>query len=149
MIFKRRVLTNLFFLFFVSILLFACSSSTTTLNIDDLDINDLKKSVEIGQTKSEVKEKLGDKFTEINNPDGSIEWRFDIDVENGYNLQQEDAHEGKADVTAIELEKIRAQLFLLWEKEKVKYVSMFYKGEDNKVHIYELTSDGKATDRAE
>lgn len=119
------------------------------INIETMEVNEIKGLVKIGQTKKEVIQKFGNSFITIENPNGSIEWRFDIGTDEGYHFRPESNHEGKADVDGIVFGNVKAQLFILWDKEKVNYVSMFYKGDDNKIHIYELTSDGDWSDLTE
>lgn len=72
------------------------------------EIKAIVGKVKPGQPQSHIKQLIGDQFVEFKNPDGSVEWRYDFGTNKNYTFGQESPHEGKADVTGIEQEKVLA-----------------------------------------
>ena len=113
------------------------------------DIKMIVEKIKPRQTQAEIKNTVGDAFIELKNPDGSVEWRYDFGAKSDYKFKPESPDEGRADITGLEQGKLLAQLFIRWNNSKVDYITLFYKGADNKIHIYEQTNDGTKKDTVE
>ncbi|MEX2416295.1 MAG: hypothetical protein WD424_09125 [Paenibacillaceae bacterium] len=121
-----------------------CSSFNTIVKGNELSY--VKKKLELGMNKAEVKKLFGRSYTSVQHAvDGNEVWRFDWVTEEGYVVIPEAGIEAVAhyDRSGYLTGKLSAQLFVGWTQDNVvKDVKVYYIA-DGKIHEYHILEDGQ------
>lgn len=146
---KRFLLTIMFLLLFSG-----CGSNNINNHPTKFDDNvfviNQFEQLKIDYSEEDTILLFGNSYTEYKNSAGEKEWRFDFGAADNYKFPNQTSHEGKADISSIELGKISSQIFITWDNQGVYYASMFYKnGQDHKIHILELRQSGDLIEHIE
>ncbi|BCJ85896.1 hypothetical protein [Effusibacillus dendaii] len=104
----------------------------------DISIDFIKQNLNIGDSEEKVKTRFGDQFTKVVNVhDGNPIWRYDFIADKTYTFKHE-----YVDSEGIKNGRMKMQLFVEWpypgnvETQIVTRYSIFFKGQDGKVHQY-------------
>lgn len=120
----------------------ATSSSQVDANID---LSYLKKNLVPGMSKSQVKNLLGNEYTEgINHIDGNEQWSFEIGKVKGYEFNS--SIDGEIDIAGIKNGKLKYYVSLTFEKEVLKSIYIRYLDSSGKVPEYYKTNSGYVRD---
>lgn len=102
-----------------------------------IDLEFVKTKLKEPLTQEQVKKLLGDKYAKVASAmDNAQVWRYDIEPKDGYKFESPD---DSVDIEGIEKKKLKAQLFITWDKEakKTDGASFAYLDEKkNKIYNY-------------
>lgn len=121
-----------------------CSSFDTRVKGNELSY--VMDKLELGMSKTEVKERFGRSYTNVDDEfDGHEMWRFDSVSEKGYIVVQETDHKVTVpyDRSGLLSGKLISQLFIGWTDDNlVRDVTVYYI-EDGEIRIYYILSSGQ------
>jgi len=99
----------------------------------------VKKKLELGMTKADVKELFGRNYTNVYHAvNGSEVWRYDWAIEEGYVVVPEQGMETVAhyDREGFQAGKLSSQLFISWTRNNVVKDVIVYYMDDGEIKDY-------------